>query len=143
MNTKVAFYLFVFLTIVSFPFNSLFSGCEIPGWKTNVTSTNFIALAVSAILAFVAYKYWKISKESNKINPAIVLLQFISSIPLIICANFLSLIYAIKPYSTTEEMLRTIDFVSKTVFISLMVFIIGLIMFGIHLRKRKAPANSQ
>ena len=122
--TKLPLIIYLLLTISFLPLSSDYATSVVPGWHTTIFPPYAFGQFILIVsLAGVSFGYWKISKRTDTINWKLFFIHFIMTIPLLILLKFDTYSFAyINPMITVP--------------VSIIMFIIGQIVFLIHyLRK--------
>lgn len=143
IKTKTAFTIFLFLTIIIFPYSIVVSGIDsdffnaiLSDWNTPIVLPKLISnLLKFFILVVVSFYYWKLSKTSDKIDFKKLFIHLIVSIPAILIAktNLYQLVTIY--FYNSESKLSQIQMVVLINIFANILFFTGQILFGIYYLK--------
>lgn len=137
IKTKTAFVIFVLLSIITFPYyilylNSDFLSSIVPGWNTDVFGLRIVSNLIKFIvLSVVSFYYWKLSKNTEKIDLNKFTIHLSLTLPAILTANFNVYKFVEIILYNTERFLSQIKMVIYiNTFINILFFL-GQILFWI------------
>lgn len=125
---------FILLLILAIPFESGFTIQSLTGWNMVIPSTSYLEIIVLFLISIITFIYWKITK--NKIDLKLFVLHFILTTPIVLWARFNFPIRQITARNSTD-ILEFIDLIDRIVYIVLLLFFIGQVIFAFLLFKTR------
>jgi len=137
VKTKTAFLIFVLLSIIIFPYyilylNSDFLSSKVPSWNTDIFGLRIVSNLIKFIvLSVVSFYYWKLSKNTEKIDLKKFTIHLSLTLPAILAANLNVYEFVEMNLHDPESFLSQIKMVIYiNTFINILFFL-GQILFRI------------
>lgn len=144
IKAKTAFTIFFILTIIVFPYyiliiNTDFLSSIIPGWNTSIIPIRIIANLIKfIILSVVSFYYYKLSKNSIRIEAKKFIIHLLLTFPAVLVSKFNVYQFIELYFHHPDIFLYQIQMVIFINIIINMLFFSGQILFGIYYyRSRK------
>lgn len=143
IKTKTAFTIFLFLSIIIFPYSIVISGIDsgflnaiLSGWNTPIILPKLISnLFKFFILVVVSFYYLKLSKTSDEIDSKKLFIHLILSIPVVLIAKINVYQFVTIYFYDSESVLSQIQIVVFINILANILFFTGQILFGIYYLK--------
>jgi|GEM_PF-1763221 len=150
IKTKTAFIIFLFLSIIIFPYYIIYLNSDslssiVPGWNTNVTAIRIISNLIKfLILSIVSFYYWKLSKTSNEINFQKFIIHLVLTIPAVIVAKLNLYEFVTLNLHDPDIFLSQIQMVVYiNTFINILFFVGQILFWVFYFRFQKSSLSIQ
>jgi len=126
---------FLLLLVIATPFESGFI-IQNPGWNNMIPSTSYLEIILWILITIILFTYWRIIKKEKLINLKVFLTHFILSFPFVLYARF-NMFVRITTSLNAKNILEFINLLNIVCYTSLILFLLGQIIFIIYIIKRK------
>ncbi|MDA6069562.1 hypothetical protein NJT12_08020 [Flavobacterium sp. AC] len=147
IKTKTAFTLFSILTIIIFPYYIIYVNSDIlssiiPGWNTTILPVRVASQLIKFItLCIVSFYYYKLSRNSIKIDLKKILLHLSLTLPAILAAK-LNVYHLVEMnLYNPESFLSQIQMVIYINVVLNILFFTGQILFGAYYFRHRKNSN--
>ena len=131
-KTEFPFLLFGAFFVLTIPFGSDMATAVVPGWHITVATPHFLATVIISIsLLLVAIGYRKLINNKNRVSLLFVFFHALLTIPLVLFIRSPLLVLTISGPDLNLPG-RQVTFATTIVGASFVLFIAGLVLFGIY-----------